>query len=487
MLPRDHLVFRVVDGEIVPGWLTSADDPWLRDLLDALAAADGARQRELLARLREAPRVDVPHPRLRMAVHVLSARVEHHPPDVPAREVRARVFGEGATARRAGALDRDALLARASGELGFEAAEALFADVPAERRVAVPRPLPTPAELRTEINLALAQGLVRRAHRLEIELDAGARDVVRAAHLRRLLCVATPRDDGGASLEISGVCALFRRTTLYGRALASLVPRLGWCGGFELRAWCDVDGEERLLRLGPTDGLRPVAAPRRHDSLLEERFAADLARVAPEWALHREPAALQAGGSLVFPDFALERDGRRWLVEIVGFWTREYLDRKLAALAGTGVLLCIDQQLGCGAEDVGDLPVVWFRKRLDPRSVLDALEGLPPVSAPARRRIGLGALFIDFAGRHPPEDPIHGRLEALRVGEVLEVADGLLCTPDGPVAALSAQGRRRLSSTARVRVAGLLPRERAQSGPAFRPQLKVERWTVPLLDLQEPW
>jgi predicted nuclease of restriction endonuclease-like RecB superfamily len=39
------------------------------------------------------------------------------------------------------------------------------------------------------------------------------------------------------------------------------------------------------------------------------------------------------GDTVIFPDFALHhrRDaGRRWLVEIVGFWTADYLARKFA-------------------------------------------------------------------------------------------------------------------------------------------------------------
>src|SRR2546427_5183295 len=49
--------------------------------------------------------------------------------------------------------------------------------------------------------------------------------------------------------------------------------------------------------------------------------------------------SVQAGGTLIFPDFALRHraDGRRWLVEIVGFWTRDYVERKLALLRVAGL------------------------------------------------------------------------------------------------------------------------------------------------------
>jgi hypothetical protein len=117
-----------------------------------------------------------------------------------------------------------------------------------------------------------------------------------------------------------------------------------------------------------------------YDSKPEERFAQDFRRVAPDWDLIREPEAVQAGDTLIFPDFALRHrgDGRRWLVEIVGFWTREYVERKLALLRATGrrdLVLCVDASRNCAD---GTLPssshVILFRRRLDARAVLHLIE-----------------------------------------------------------------------------------------------------------------
>jgi predicted nuclease of restriction endonuclease-like RecB superfamily len=59
-----------------------------------------------------------------------------------------------------------------------------------------------------------------------------------------------------------------------------------------------------------------------YDSRLEERFAREFRRVAPDWDLLREPEPIAAEGALIFPDFALQHrsdPSRRWLLEIVGF------------------------------------------------------------------------------------------------------------------------------------------------------------------------
>ena len=164
----------------------------------------------------------------------------------------------------------------------------------------------------------------------------------------------------------------------FGRALG--LPLLAWCHSFRLQAECAVRGQQLILRLASGDPIFPGRAPRLYDSKLEERFARDFRRVAPDWDVIREPEAVQAGGTLIFPDFALRHraDGRRWLVEIVGFWTRDYVERKLALLRVAGLrdlVLCIDESRNCAD---GSLPsssrIILFRRRVDATAVLHLIE-----------------------------------------------------------------------------------------------------------------
>ena len=96
----------------------------------------------------------------------------------------------------------------------------------------------------------------------------------------------------------------------------------------------------------------------------------------------REPEPIAADRTLIFPDFALQHradPGRRWLVEIVGFWTPAYVARKLALYRQARVahlILCIDEARNCAEADLpaGAL-VVRSRRRVDPASVLGAISG----------------------------------------------------------------------------------------------------------------
>ncbi|MCO5168488.1 MAG: DUF790 family protein [Planctomycetes bacterium] len=375
MLPERLLRYDLRADEVVPRFLAPGDHPWLRALLDAAAALAGRPRRALRERLRE-PLAGGPHPdRLAMAGHVVEAlcRGRARPP-VPSRRARAAVFG---LAARGGA--RPDVLAAAAGALGVTVAQveaSLLADLADEVPLAAPPPDLDPGALALRVNLALAQGLLGRAARVEVRALGGARAVVRQAKLLGLICTVR-REDDAVVLEASGPLALFRRTRVYGRALGALLGPLGWCDRFELAAPCALPEGERVLRLGPRDPLFRGAAPRRFDSQVEAALARDLARLAPDWDVVREPEPVAAGDGLIFPDLALVHrlDPRRQaLIEVVGFWTPDYLARKLDQLrrAGLpGLILCVDASRACGPDDLPPgARVVRYRRRVPAAEVL---------------------------------------------------------------------------------------------------------------------
>ena len=138
-------------------------------------------------------------------------------------------------------------------------------------------------------------------------------------------------------------------------------------------------GQEGELHLQSGAPLFPASAPKPFDSKLEARFARDLKKAAPDWDLLREPEPVRAGGTIVFPDFLLRHrfdPSRQFLVEIIGFWTPEYLQRKLSLLRAAkldNLILCLDEEHACAD---GELPrearVVRFRRRIAPLAVLRA-------------------------------------------------------------------------------------------------------------------
>jgi predicted nuclease of restriction endonuclease-like RecB superfamily len=367
---------------VVPHFIGEHDHPWLRSLLDEYERFVGRPQRDLDARLRQPLPCEAPPEKLKLAVEVLmrAQRGRRTSALVPPRRARAMVFSEAACAPATSL----AVLSRVAESLGVtvgELRDSLFADLPGERLVEAPPRAVSAIELALRINLALVQRLLFCARTLRIDVEGHTRPLVRHSKWRGLICTIADRSrQGGVSLEISGPFALFRNTRLYGRALGELIPLLAWCPRFRLAADCVVGGRRRTLQLTTGDPIFPAAPPRQYDSRLEERFAREFRRAAPEWDVVREPEPIAVDGTLVFPDFGLRRRSdpdQRWLVEIVGFWTPDYVTGKLAlyrkALA-ENLILCIDAARNCAD---GDLPpgarVVRFRRRVDPVAVLRAI------------------------------------------------------------------------------------------------------------------
>ncbi len=384
MLPAEHIQVRIVGCEAIPLWLGAEDQVWLRSLIDDFVRLDGRPYREVALFLREQPRAPSPAGKRRMAMWVLQSLCTRSRPPIDAGVLRDAVAVEAQRARDGGRFERMSALTAGALRLGLSAAaaeEQLFADLPGERRLCAPQPPPDPHSLATRTNLALAQGLLRLAFEVTIEINGGARAIVRQVHLRRLLCTVRRTRPDSVLLNISGPFSLFRRTTMYGRALASILPLVPWCERFELVAHCLLRGRDVKVRLRPGDPIAAGDPPRVYDSRLEERFAREFARASLDWDLLREPEPVDVGGTLMFPDFAVvhRRDSsRRILLEIVGFWTPDYLREKierLRAMPHVPMVLCIDSELNCSA---GDMPaharIVWFKRRIDPGLVLAAIE-----------------------------------------------------------------------------------------------------------------
>ncbi|MGH6689697.1 MAG: DUF790 family protein [Gammaproteobacteria bacterium] len=382
MLPDRPLNSDVAPSPIVPHFLGEHDHPWLRGLIEEYERFIGRPRRDLDARLRQALPCESPPEKLKLAIEALT-RAQRRPRTtavVTPRRARAMVFAEAA---RTSAAAETALstVAESLGVTVVALRDSLFADLPGERLVAAPARPVSATELASRANLALVQRLLFRATVLRIDVEGNTRALVRQAKWRGLICIVADRPErGGASLEISGPFVLFRHTGLYGRALGELIPLLAWCSRFSLTADCVVDGRHRTLRLVTGDPISPSNAPRQYDSHLEERFAREFRRAAPDWDIVREPEPVNAGDTLIFPDFALRRrsdPGQRWLLEIVGFWTPDYVERKLALYQKARVanlILCIDEARSCAG---ADLPpgarVVRFRRRVDPVAVLAAV------------------------------------------------------------------------------------------------------------------
>jgi predicted nuclease of restriction endonuclease-like RecB superfamily len=253
------------------------------------------------------------------------------------------------------------------------------------RRLVAPETAPSPREVSLLYNLALLQGLLRSSEAARVHVRAHVRAVVRYAKLLRLICTYHV-DREGTRIHLSGPLSLFRMTTKYGHAIASFLPSVVATPGWSLEARCVIRDRPVRFRASHADPIASTnALPSDADSALERALCRDFRRLGSPWTLARETAAIPTpGGGVFFPDFTLSRGDVRILVELVGFYTPEYLTSKLAALRAARqhrVIVLIDESLACDSGEITASAVIRYRKRVDAAALLGAANHLYPCDA----------------------------------------------------------------------------------------------------------
>ena len=352
-----------------PNLLDDTDLPWVTAVLDTVEAAAGQPWRVALERLDDTRRVGQPRAPVRFAAVVgaiqrlLGGRVRNAR---QARSTRARVLGVPALTPH----EREARIADAARELEITSAAVeslLWSDLPRERPVELPAGRPSELEVAATANVHLLQRTLMRAQSVELRVWGDAALLIHAAAARGLLSTVWRGGRGETVLDVLGPLALFHRTGVYGRALAGLAPLLGECERFELAIVARSRDDTYAVEVAS-----PVLLPAAPARLLApgrdvRRLAKELGRLAPEAMITPRPWPLAAGASLVCPDLVIEHASRRTYVELVGFWTTEFLERKHALYRAAGIeeiVFCVDQTRGCTTDELpAGLPIVPATQR----------------------------------------------------------------------------------------------------------------------------
>jgi predicted nuclease of restriction endonuclease-like RecB superfamily len=382
LLPAALLSLDAVGDGFAPRYLRSRDEVWIRsaagEYADLVGQPRAAVERAWADRIEPALRAAGASRFAALGVkHILDrAHRSEVRAAAPPERIREIVFP---LAARGGS--REEVFARAGEALGIAAGEVdagLFADRAGAQILAAPRVDTSPGELALAYNLALVQGLLLRAERVRVDVTESVRAVVRYAKLRGLLATFTLSREGWTRMDASGPLALFRNTLKYGRALATFFPTLTATPTYRLQARCQLGRGSALVRVETGDPVPRVhALPRETDSAVERALVRDVRRLGTPWTIERETTVLRAGSRLFFPDFTLVRGDQRVLVEVVGYYTPEYLARKCESLRlarAPRLIVCVDDALDCGEGGFASTTVLRFRKRVDAARLLELAE-----------------------------------------------------------------------------------------------------------------
>ncbi len=255
---------------------------------------------------------------------------------------------------------------------------ALYADVPDCQRLLKFSGYEKPDDLLSRYNVAQAQACLYRAARAVVEARNDFKTIIRYLKLTRLLHDIQRLGPSRYRIVIAGPASVLMETRRYGVNFACFLPALLVCRDWRL--WAEVPtpwGAKARFILSDEDGLRShMAQPSGYDSSVEERFAVAFGANREGWELCREAEILHAGQRVFVPDFVLRHPERGSVfLEIVGFWTPEYLAHKrqvLRLFRNHPILLAVPAK-SLRAEAEKDPTVIPYKTALKPADVLAAL------------------------------------------------------------------------------------------------------------------
>jgi uncharacterized protein len=234
----------------------------------------------------------------------------------------------------------------------------------------------TPENLLKQYNLSLTQTLLFKATGMEIQIEDNYQQVF--WKIKRLGIMYSIQD---GKIYLDGAVSLFKMTERYGTALAKLLPTIMRCSRWGLKASIlkktmqgkkiydfTLDNTRQIFSIEPDSNLETF------DSAIEKEFSLLNFN---SWSVKREPAVLKAGQYAFIPDFSLEKNDKRIYVEIIGFWTPEYLKNKIQKInllkEKEDMILLVDKNLACSGSEFKTDNLIFYDRKIPYLEILKIL------------------------------------------------------------------------------------------------------------------
>jgi predicted nuclease of restriction endonuclease-like RecB superfamily len=275
--------------------------------------------------------------------------------------------------------------------LPIQVENGLYADL-SENKILTNFDAPTPEDLLHRYNLSQVQGVFYKSTKLVLNAHRNVpgeyKLLFRYLKLFQLMAYIEGDADHGFTITIDGPTSLFTPSTRYGLSIAKMIPALlhvtKWslAATLQTRDFYTNEWKTGRFTLNSECGLvSHYSKGKPYDSMLEKSFADKWEKLKTAWILEREVDLIPIPGSVMIPDFRLVHpDGRTYLLEIVGYWRPEYLQKKFYQVRRgncDNLILAISERLNLEKAGVklDNVPakIVWFKEKLLPKSILEVI------------------------------------------------------------------------------------------------------------------
>lgn len=233
----------------------------------------------------------------------------------------------------------------------------------------------SPVELLKEYNLSLLQTLIFQSTGLEFTIEDNLQQVFRKI---KYLGLMYEIESEKPKIYVNGPTSLFKKTRKYGTSLAKLIPTIMKSSSWKINADIDMNRnnsnkiykfsiDSTKQNLFPEKKLE-IDKETKFDSKTERKFYKEFKFLKKDWKISREPKVVKSNSYAFIPDFGFSKSNLKYYLEIVGFWTDEYLKNKINKIKNSEInmAIAVDQNLKCTKEDFGDNKKVFFYKKKVP-------------------------------------------------------------------------------------------------------------------------
>jgi predicted nuclease of restriction endonuclease-like RecB superfamily len=278
--------------------------------------------------------------------------------------------------------DETKIKAQIADELGLpwsEIEQGLYADVMAFQQLEQFEGYPNASALLSRYNVAQLQACLYRTESMTVIATDDLKTILRYAKLAKLLHGIVRLGPSKYRITFSGPASILRQTRRYGVNFAKFLPALLACKGWQMTALLKTPwNAPAKLNLSDSDGFTShLPSPDEFDSSLEKSFADKFGPERDGWQLIREGEILHNHQKTFVPDFTFRHeDGTQVLLEIVGFWTPEYLmhrRRSLQLFRHHRILIAVPEKSLREGARIGE-NVLVYKTALKLTSLMEALE-----------------------------------------------------------------------------------------------------------------
>ncbi|MBO8181618.1 MAG: DUF790 family protein [Archaeoglobus sp.] len=339
MLPKEFLEVRKYKGKIFPKFLKAGDVEIAELVLDVYRSNLGKKLKFAKKELKQLEN-SKNYKKMRGLARIIENNVRFaNSTSLPPPQVRKFLFSRGFVTTKD---ERRKIIKEAAEKFGCSLEEienSIFADLE-EEAIIDEIGIENAEDLLRKYNLSLLQTTIFNSLRMTFWTKSEHKKILWA--VKKLGLMYELGDNGGITL--TGPAYVLKQTRRYGTSFAKLIPIIVSSPEWWIKAEIldEYSNKVYKLEISSGDALLPLIEPKMEfDSSLEEELYFRLKASKPEIEISREPEVIRAGDFAFIPDFKLKKGEKEVYIEIAGFWTEEYLKKKVEKIKKLNVPLIV--------------------------------------------------------------------------------------------------------------------------------------------------